>query len=173
MADAQYERRTSGNEVIYDIRPAGLLKRTIYADRIFFSLTALLAVAAPWTLFFMLPVCGLSFFSGRKEMRKRKPALVTIDDVGVRFDSNVIKHQDIAGLAIENNYGNSAIFAPRTAVRQTATAAAATGAAYEARAYSLVLRIKNSSKRLKIVYGLTEAVADDLMAEMMADLNRN
>jgi hypothetical protein len=173
MADAQYERRTAGNEVIYDIRPAGLLKRTIYANRIFFIVTALSAVAAPLTLLFTLPFCVLSFFSGRREMRKRKPALVTIDNAGVRFGSNVIKHQDIAGLAIENNYGNSAIFAPRTAVVHSATAAAATGAAYEARAYSLVLRIKNSSKRLMIVYGLTEAVADDLMAEMMADLNRN
>jgi hypothetical protein len=170
MADAQYERRTAGNEVIYDIRPAGLLKRTTYAVTIFAGISVALAFAVPATLLLSAPFLGLMQFFNWRETRKRKPAVVTIDEVGVRIGTHRIGHSDVAGLAIENNYGNGVTYSTRTLAGQNAVA---TAAAYEARAYSLFLRIKNSSKRLMIVYGLTEAVADDLMAEMMADLNRN
>jgi hypothetical protein len=169
MADAQFQRRTSGNQIVYDIRPAGLLKRSIYPLLFLAALSVVLALAVPAILFLMVPVLCLMQFFNWLEMRKRKPALVTIDEAGMRFASHSIRHEDIAGLAIENNYGNGVTYAPRTVAQQ---AAVATGVAYEARGYSLFVRVKNSSKRLKIVYGLTEPVADDLMAEMMADLNR-
>lgn len=126
-------------------------------------------IAVPFVAILALPLMIWFLIDTLGEAKKRRPVTVTIDPAGMRFGSTMLAHGEIAGLSWAAKKGPEAVAVSSTVAGRNAQA---TQEANDSISFGLFVRRKNSSERVRVAFGLTEDVANDLMNDMVEDLDR-